>query len=78
MVVNDYGKMIVLIVITVGLIFLQATNSIEDTTFVGGLGVILGYVTGNGVNAVRKSAPSAVLTTSQQRLDDDAAAVDAA
>lgn len=62
--VNDYGKMIVLIVLTAGLIVLRATGSLSETEFGILIGSILGYIIGNGRNAIAGDPPSPVITSS--------------
>lgn len=59
---NDYGKMITLIVISAGIIVLLALGRISEVAGFGMLGTVLGYVTGNGRNAILNQAPSPVLT----------------
>lgn len=59
---NDYGKMITLIVISAGIITLLAMNRISEVAGFSMLGTVLGFVTGNGRNAILNQAPSPVLT----------------
>ena len=59
--IADYGKLGVLIAVLVAATVLALAGVISGD-FVGGVLLLeLGYVTGNGVNAIRKKAPSAVL-----------------
>lgn len=64
---NDYGKLIVLVVILVGVTALAAVNVVGSDACVAVYAAVLGYVTGNGVNAVRKEPPSPMLVP---RLDE--------
>lgn len=62
---HDYGKAITLFTIAVGLIVLMAIGKLNTDTGIPVLVGLVGYLTGNGVNAVRKNAPSPVLVARQ-------------
>jgi hypothetical protein len=68
MVVSDYGKLVVLTIVILGLfggmIFGDVTMEQVDQYFL----LIIGYLIGNGVNAVRKKAPTSVV---MGRVGDD-------
>jgi len=79
MVTNDLGKLFGLLVIAVLVVALMFTGRVDDAAGFGLLGGIVGYFTGNGVNAVRKQAPSPALVAKlPAELVDDAAAKQAA
>ena len=60
--VQDIGKMLVLVIIASGLIIGLSFGAFEHTELAWtALGVIVGYVTGNGVNALRGRAATSVL-----------------
>jgi Na+(H+)/acetate symporter ActP len=68
MVVSDYGKLIVLTVVICGLfggmIFGDVTMEQVDQYFL----LIIGYLIGNGVNAINKKAPTSVVMS---KVGDD-------
>jgi len=68
MVVSDVGKMAGLATFTIGLFILVAASKIEFSDATPFLTLILGYLVGNGLTAVRKHAPSAVL---MPRMESD-------
>jgi hypothetical protein len=61
MVVSDVGKMAGLATITLGLFVLIMANKITFDDAAPFLTLILGYLVGNGVSAVRGRAPSSVI-----------------
>jgi hypothetical protein len=63
LVVNDVGKLGVLLVALIGAFAGLLTGTIDDTTAVAIIGPIIGYVTGNGVLAARKQASSPVIAS---------------
>lgn len=71
MVVNDYGKLVLLVSILVAASVLGALHVIDSDTVKLILVGQLGYLTGNGVLARRGQAPSPVLVASHRRLTED-------
>lgn len=61
MALNDIGKLWVLLLALAGAILLRAIGAIDDVVFIGVVGPVIGYVTGNGRLAVRHEAPSPIL-----------------
>lgn len=59
---SDYGKLIVIVVILVAMSVLAAVGRVSADSAVALYLVVLGYVTGNGVLAVRKKPPSPMVT----------------
>lgn len=72
--VNDIGKMIALLTIVVIVAALLWAGRIEEVAAVGVISGIVGYFTGNGVNVVRRNAPSPALVArpSDDMLEDAA------
>lgn len=63
MVLNDYGKLIILLTVLVGAIVLLAFNRIDETAGLTTIGTIVGYVTGNGRVALTGKAPSPMIVS---------------
>lgn len=61
MVLNDYGKLLLLLAILAAVVLLAALGVLEAGDVRTVLAVELGYITGNGVLAKRQQAPSPVL-----------------
>lgn len=72
MVIADYGKLGLIALIVVCVTTLAAVDVLDGAAVDRTLTVIVGYLLGNGVNAMRKNAPVPVLTASQDRLTADA------
>lgn len=66
---HDYGKAILLGLVLVCVTVLGAVNVLEGGAVQAVLFSVLGYLTGNGVLAVKGQAPSPVIT-SQHRPSD--------
>jgi len=71
--VNDIGKLAVLLVALVGglsiiALALMKGDTAALTVGVGIVGPVIGYVTGNGVLAARGEAPSPVIVPTNARL----------
>jgi hypothetical protein len=64
MVVSDVGKLAFLVVVTLGMFALVFTGESEFADVDQWLTLVVGYLFGNGVNAVRKRAPSPVILPS--------------
>lgn len=58
---HDYGKAINIGIIAVAMFVLMLVGKVDQAVGVPVLVGLAGYLTGNGVNAVRKNAPSPVL-----------------
>lgn len=75
--VNDPAKLLLLAVCLVGgfasLIFAQVQGDGAQTTGVGIIMAVLGYLTGNGRLARSGKAPQPTLTSPAQELPDDEA-----
>lgn len=69
MIVADVGKLVILCVIAAALLFGLIMGRLEGEAW-GLLGIIVGYLTGNGVAAVRRQAPMPTLTHRPPPLDD--------
>lgn len=78
MVVADIGKMVLIGALVGSVTLLAALSKLDGSVVKDFLLLAGGYLFGNGANAVRKAAPSPVLTTSQTRLEHDAATNDTA
>lgn len=61
MMLNDYGKLIILSIGLIGAMVLLFTDTIDDAAGVGIITGILGYVTGNGRLAITGKNPSPML-----------------
>lgn len=61
MTVSDVGKLIFLSIITLGLFGMVWTGHTTFAEIDQWLGIIGGYLFGNGVNALRKTAPTSVI-----------------
>lgn len=59
--INDYGKMVMQALLMVVVMVLALANVIDGDFVKVMMGTILGYLFGNGVNAVRGTAPSPVI-----------------
>lgn len=68
MIVHDLGKSLLLAIVVVGLVAMVMTGRATLDEIMPILTLIVGYLVGNGVNAVRRNAPSPVLVP---RLPDD-------
>ena len=68
MVTNDIGKMALLALVAIIAGAGLATGKLTETAAVGVLGTIVGYLTGNGVNAVRRNAPSPVIVARETEI----------
>lgn len=61
MVLNDYGKMLLLLTVIVGSVVLAIGDVLDAGDVRLTFATVLAYIMGNGVNAVRKQPPSPVL-----------------
>lgn len=68
MIVHDLGKSLLLAIVVVGLVATVLTGRATLDEIMPILTLVVGYLVGNGVNAVRRNAPSPVLVA---RLPDD-------
>lgn len=73
MAVNDYGKMIMQGLLLGAVVALAIVGKISADVVQGVIFAMVGYLFGNGVNAVRKTPPSPMLAPSPKRITDDAA-----
>lgn len=67
MMLNDYGKLILLTTAVVGAIVMMITHTVSETAGVGIIMAVVGYVTGNGRLATRGEQPSQLLTSQRQK-----------
>lgn len=72
MTVNDYGKMIMQVLVLIAVTVLAVTHTVTGDFVQVIIGAMVGYLFGNGVNAVRKTPPSPMLAPSPKRITDDA------
>lgn len=68
---NDYGKLILLLAALAATLVAALAGVIDGDTFEKLLILEVGYVIGNGVNAVRRQPPSPVLVPRLERQDPD-------
>lgn len=73
MVISDVGKLVFLVLVTLCMFALVFTGEVEFTEVDQWLTLVVGFLFGNGVNAVRKRAPSSVIVPSLEA--DEAATV---
>lgn len=66
-VVADVGKLLMLTLVIVGVFALLLAGRVTWDEAETPLGIIVGYLVGNGVNAVRGSAPSSVVLPRLER-----------
>lgn len=66
--VADVGKMAVLALTIVSLAVLRFADAVSEEFFGGVMLLVVGYLIGNGVNAVRGKAPSPVFAPSPNKL----------
>ena len=72
---NDHGKLIVIILCVLTSAALMVTDHMSSDAGIAIISAALGYVTGNGVLAVRSQTPSTMLT--HRGHDTDATIADA-
>lgn len=74
MVTNDIGKLAGLLLIAAMAGGLLGTGRMSEGVAAGIIGGVVGYLTGNGVNAVRRNAPSPVLVPRMpdEHVEDEA------
>lgn len=61
--IRDLGKLSLFVLILLGLFALRASDKLDAADFRLFLGIIIAYLVGNGVQAIRGKAPSPVLIT---------------
>ena len=70
--IADVGKMALLGLVIIVLAVLRLNDAISAEWFGGTMLLVVGYLIGNGVNAVRGKAPSPVFAPKPDQLTDDA------
>lgn len=65
MMIRDTGKLALFALIILGLMVLRGLGELDPADFRLFLGVIIAYLVGNGVQAIRGKAPSPVIVPSE-------------
>lgn len=71
MIVHDLGKSALLGLVVVGLVILVAVGRATLDDVMPIFTMVVGYLVGNGVNAIRKNAPSPVLVAKLPDVDHE-------
>lgn len=71
--IRDHGKFVLFALVLVMMGALRAIDAVDVATFRGVLLLIVGYLVGNGVQAVRGKAPSPVFVPTAARAGESAA-----
>lgn len=64
----DLNKLVVGVIVLVGLVVLLALSKISEGGGLGLIGLVIGYVFGNGKSVVQGNIPGAMLTPTPEKI----------